>query len=325
MPRLGQIRKVTRAAFPHSMACGKVRPAKSKARDRAAYQEAITIATFFNQATLSYSGGQTNSNITVGELVENVTVTKTPVSADYAAGDDVAYAVSIVNAGTSDLTGVTVEDDLGGYDFAGATVYPLAYVGGSLLYYVDGILQAAPTVEAGPPLMISGIEIPAGSNALLIYEAGVTEFAPLGEGAQIENTVTVNGSCIADPILASAVLPAELEPMLTISKSISPDTVSGCGELTYTFVIQNTGGAEAAAEDAIVLSDTFDPILRQIEVTLDGVVLTAGTDYAYDETTGVFTTTAGRITVPAATYTRNADGSFTTTPGVAVLTVSGTL
>ena len=76
------------------------------------------------------------------------------------------YAVSIVNTGVTDLTDVTVEDDLGGYDFGGATVYPLAYVDGSVLYYVGGVLQTAPAVEAGPPLVFSGIEVPAGANAL---------------------------------------------------------------------------------------------------------------------------------------------------------------
>ena len=319
-----QNRKERARVFLHSMACGKVPPAITK-RDRAVCQETITIATFYNQATLSYSGGRVNSNTVTGELQENVTVTKTAVSADYAPGGDIAYVIGIVNAGVSDLTGVTVTDDLGGYDFNGTAVYPLAYTAGSLLYYVDGVLQAAPAVEAGPPLVISGIEIPAGSNALLIYEAAVTEYAPLGGGAQIENTVTVNGSCIADPILASAVIPAELAPALTISKSVSPDVVSGCGELTYTFVIQNTGSAEASAEDAVTVEDTFDPVLKAPVVTLDGAELTLGGDYEYDETTGFFRTVPGRVTVPAATFAQNSDGSWTATPGVTVLTVSGTL
>ena len=46
-------------------------------------------------------------------------------------------------------------------------------------------------------------------------------------------------------------------------------------------------------------------------------------NYTYDETTGAFATVAGQITVPAATFTQNADGSYTTNPGVTVLTVTG--
>ena len=35
------------------------------------------MATFTNQASLSYTGGTVTSNVTVGEILETVTVTKT--------------------------------------------------------------------------------------------------------------------------------------------------------------------------------------------------------------------------------------------------------
>lgn len=235
------------------------------------------------------------------------------------------YVVSIVNDGAADLTGVTVTDDLGGYDFEGTTVYPLAYAEGSLLYFADGVLQTAPAAEAGPPLAISGLEIPAGSNAVLVYEARVTEFAPLGEGAEISNTVTVEGGCIADPVVTAATLPYAQEPALSITKTVNTDSVAGCSELSYDFVIQNTGGAPADAEAAITVADTFLPVLHDIVVTLQGETLTAGTDYTYDETAGLFQTAAGVVTVAAATFGQNDDGSWMTTPGVTVLTVSGTV
>jgi len=61
-------------------------------------------------------------------------------------------------------------------------------------------------------------------------------------------------------------------------------------------------------------------------VTFNGTTLTEGTDYNYNETTGLFTTVPGRVTVPAATYTRNPDtGEFVLTPGIATLVVTGTI
>lgn len=48
-------------------------------------------------------------------------------------------------------------------------------------------------------------------------------------------------------------------------------------------------------------------------------------NYTYNDATGEFATTAGFITVPAATYTQNEDGSFTITPGTAKITVTGTI
>lgn len=299
-------------------------PATSCKRDRAENLEVFTIATFTNQATLSYSGGITNSNIVTGEITDVLSAAKTPVSLSYAPGENVTYAVSLVNGGDAAISGVTVTDDLGSFAVGEETVYPLEYNAGSLLYFQDGVLQADPAVTAGPPLAVSGIDIPAGGSVLLLYEARVTEYAPLDAGSEITNTAVVSGPC-AD-INATAVLPVESsEPELTISKSVSPAVVAGCSELTYTFVIQNSGRAEAAAADAVVVTDTFVPVLSGLTVELDDTEIAAGTDYTYDETSGAFATAAGRITVPAATYAQNPDGTWVVTPGVTVLTVRGTV
>ena len=89
--------------------------------------------------------------------------------------------------------------------------------------------------------------------------------------------------------------------------------------------IQNTGNAPADATDNLVITDTFNPILSNITVTVNGVVLPT-TAYTYNETTGVFTTNPGAITVPAATYTQNpVTGEYVITPGVTTVTVTGTV
>ena len=76
----------------------------------------------------------------------------------------------------------------------------------------------------------------------------------------------------------------------------------------------------------MALSDLFDPILTGVTVSLDGTTWTEGTQYNYSETTGQFNTVPGQITVPAATYTQDAaTGVWSVTPGVATLTVSGTV
>ena len=283
------------------------------------------MATFTNFATLSYSGGTTNSNTVTGELLETLTVTKTAVTDDYTARDNIAYVITLINSGTVPLTNLTLTDDLGAYTFVEAPVYPLSYAEGSLRYYVNGILQPAPTVTAGPPLIISGISVPAGGNVTLAYETNVTAYAPLAAGDSITNTVAVTGGGLANPVTAEETVIAETRADLTVSKSVCPAVIAENGQLTYTFVIENTGNTPASAADNVILSDTFDPILDPITVTLNGTVLTEGVDYSYDPTTGVFTTLPGRITVPAATYTQNTDGTQTVTPGTAVLTVTGTV
>ena len=283
------------------------------------------MAVFTNFATLSYNGVTRNSNAVTGEIMETIAVEKTAVSTEYSAGDTLSYAVSLVNSGPTDVTGLTVTDDLGAYELDGATLYPLSYVDGTARLIVNGELQAAPTVTAGPPLAFSGIDIPADGSAVLIYEADVTGFAPLAPDSTITNTVTVTGGGVSVPLTASATVGTMDSADLSISKALSPVVVPSNGEITYTFEITNTGNTEAGTADSVVVSDDFDPILSNIVVSFNGTVWTRGVQYSYDEATGAFVTLPGQITVPAASYTQNADGTWTVEPGTATFTVSGTI
>lgn len=283
------------------------------------------MARFTNYATLSYSGGTTESNTVTGELLEALTVEKTAVKGTYTARGTVTYVLSLVSGGSAPLTGLTVTDDLGGYAFGGGTVYPLAYTEGSLRCYVNGVLQTAPTVTAGPPLVISGINVPAGGSVLLIYEASVTGYAPLGTEATVTNRAVITGGGLAAPLTAEETVAMAPRAELTVSKGVCPATVTENSRLTYTFVIENTGSLAAEAADQVVLSDIFSPRLSALTVSLNGVAWTEGTQYSYDPATGVFETKAGQITVPAASYTQNEDGTWAATPGSATLVITGTV
>ncbi len=283
------------------------------------------MATFYNQAVLSYNGNTTTSNITTGELLEVLSATKTAVVGEYTANDAVTYVISIINSGATAFTGLTITDNLGAYEFGTITLIPLTYSEGSVMYYENGVLRPTPTVTATNPFTITGINVPAGGNAIIIYEARVNGTAPLDVTGTITNTAVISGNGIT-PVTVEETINADIAPTLTISKAISPSTVTENGRITYTFVIQNSGNAEATATDNVVVTDTFNPILSDITVTFDGAAWTEGVHYTYDETTGVFATIAGQITVPAATYTQDpATGNRITTPGVSVLTVSGTI
>ena len=63
------------------------------------------MATFTNQATLTYNGQTTTSNVTVGELTETLTAAKTAVVPTYGTDGRVTYILSLVNSGTAPLTG----------------------------------------------------------------------------------------------------------------------------------------------------------------------------------------------------------------------------
>lgn len=283
------------------------------------------MAQFTNQAQLAYGNSVTNSNIAVGEILEVLSAAKTAVRSSYAQNDTVTYIVSVVNSGTLPFSGVVLTDDLGAYTFGTASLTPLTYVADTARYYVNGVLQTTPAVTAGPPLVISGITIPAGGNATIIYEAETNQYAPLALGSVITNTAVLSGTGVT-PVTVSAEVSIESEPLLSITKSVSPVPVSENGTLTYTFVIQNNGNEAADAADAAVITDVFDPLLSNLTVTFNGTVWTEGVHYNYDETTGTFTTVAGQVTVPAATFTQDtATGIWLTTPGVSTLVISGTV
>lgn len=284
------------------------------------------MAIFSNQATLTYNGNTTNSNIAYGEILDVLVATKTAVEDTYTPGQIVTYVVTLRNTGSGALTGLTVTDDLGGYDFNGTTVYPLTYVSGSAALFTNGSPQAAPAVVAGPPLVFSGITVPAGGDAVLVYQTRVNAYADPAAGGSIVNRVTVTGDGLSAPITATETVTAGTEPALTISKAITPAQVVDNDRVTYTFVIQNSGNLPVVATDDAVINDTFDPILTALAVTFDGTAWTQGTQYNYNEATGIFTTVPGQILVPAATYTQDpVTGAYTATPGIATLVVTGTI
>lgn len=281
--------------------------------------------TFTNQATLTVNGTSVQSNIAVGLIEGILSVSKQSVTEEYGAGDTLTYVVSIVNDSDTSAEDLTVSDDLGAYDFCRGTRQPLDYVEGSVLYYRNGELQPDPAVSTDDGLTFTGITVPANGNVTIIYQATVNAFAPLEAGSEITNTVTVTGDDVCG-VEAEETVTVDSEPLLSIVKSVAPIPVAENGELTYTFQLQNSGNTAISPEDNAVITDTFDPLLSDIRVALNGVALTAGTDYTYNETTGAFATVAGVISIPAAAFTQDPiTGEWSMTPGSATLTVTGTV
>ena len=284
------------------------------------------MAFFSNQATLTYNGNSTNSNIAYGEILDVLVATKTSVEGSYSPGQLVTYVVTLRNTGNASLNGLLVTDNLGAYDFNGTTVYPLTYEDGSVALFSNGVPQAAPTVTAGPPLVFSDITVPAGGDVVIVYQAQANDYASPAVDGTIVNTVTVTGDGLSAPITATETVNADVGPMLAISKSITPAQVVDNDRVTYTFVIQNSGNEAVVATDDAAITDTFDPILTALTVTFNGTAWTQGVQYNYNEATGLFATVPGQILVPAATYAQDpVTGVYTATPGIATLVVTGTI
>ena len=285
----------------------------------------VIMATFTNQATLRYNGNIVNSNITTGELIEVLAATKTAVINTYSQGSEITYVIQIVNSGAIAFTGLSITDNLGEYPFGAGTLVPLDYVDGSVRYYINGVLQAAPAVAAGPPLVISGLNVPANGVTTVIYVASANQYAPLDLESVVTNTAIISGGGVTEITVTETVTP-EGGANLTIAKSICPTTITENGQITYTFVIQNTGNTPAIVADNVAITDTFNPILTGLTVTFNDVLWTEGVNYTYSEATGEFATIPGQITIPAAVYAQDSvTGEWIVEPGVGVLTVTGTV
>ena len=278
------------------------------------------MAIFYNQATLIHNGQITNSNTTSADIQNALAITKTAIIGEYSENGNLAYILTVTNNRLTPVTNATLTDDLGAYVYGAGSLTPLEYVTDSLLYFVDGApsLGASASV-VGNILEISGINVPAGFNAQLIYTVQTNEFAPLEIGSQITNTAALG------ELTATETVSVKEESRLTITKCVNPDSVSATGELTYTFILQNTGNAPAVATDDVRIVDTFDPALNITDVIFNADVWVEDTNYTYDQLSGEFATLAGQITVPAATFARSETGAIITTPGVSILTVRGTV
>ncbi len=282
------------------------------------------MALFTNQAQLTFGDTVVNSNIAVGEILDALTADKNSTLENYSLGDTLTYVISATNSSTNPITNLTVTDNLGAYTPGGSAVYPLDYVTGSALLFINGELVAAPTESAGPPLVFSGITLPAGASMILIYNATVNQNAPLVSGSEITNTAVITGTCI-DATEVSETVTVLDTPNVTITKSIDPTPVSQGDRVTYRFLIQNYGNTAIVATDNAVISDTFSPILTNLAVEFNGTDWTEGTEYSYNEATGLFTSAESEITVPAATYTQAPNGTVTVIPGTALLEITGNI
>lgn len=225
---------------------------------------------------------------------------------------------------------MTVTDNLGAYSFTTdtpetITLYPLTYIPNSMQLLINGTLQPAPTVTAADGITITGISIPSGGNAAFIYQADINDYAPLAATGNVINTVRVTGAQLAAPLTATHTISTDTVPNLSIVKGICPAQIAENGRITYTFSIQNYGNTATTDDDLVQIRDTFTPILSDISVTYNGTVLPTS-NYSYDQVTGVFSTNAGVINIPAATYVQSqTTGAYTLTPGTATVTVTGNI
>ena len=287
------------------------------------------MATIENFATVSYtSGGVTEtkvSNLAEIGLDSAISFTKTTLGETYGEDEVVTYILSMTNTSTAPITNVSVTDDLGTFVFGTLELTPLTYAPPALLLIDGQDVSAQLTVDTATAgsLVFSFPTLPAGATANIVYRAAVNEYAPLDVDAGITNTATLTSDSDCADGTASATITAVSAANVSVFKQMSPNPVI-CGDtVTYTIRIYNYGNI--AAEN-VVLTDTFNPAPTNITVSRDGTLLPAN-EYSYvDGTLTVPAGTTTAVSVPAATFARDATtGIVTVTPGMVEYTITGTI
>lgn len=282
------------------------------------------MAVITNQANLTYTYGATTvsavSNIAETEWNASLAAEKRALESAYREGSTLTYLISLKNSGAAPVEDLVITDDLGAYTPAGAAapVTPLTFSGHATLY-VNGTFSEELTPETVPEgVRFTVPEIPAGADALLIYQATVNGFAPLTAESEIVNTASVGET---EPLTVSATVPVEAYADVSIEKEMSPNPLTDGAPMTVTFTIENRGNTEATD---LVLTDDFPLTLTDPSVTVNGAPVTDFT-FAGNLFTLPAEGSATTLSVPAAAFSQDETGAVTVAPGVLTIVLTGTV
>ena len=285
-----------------------------------------------NQAALSYEYGTlkntVNSNIATAVLQDPINTDKTSLENTYYLDDDISYILSTVNNSQSEITNITVTDNLGTYTVADTQeVTPLNYIGPANMYLNGEFSSTITPVITDNSITFTIDSLPANSNIVIIYKAKINNEAPLELNSTITNTASWSIDGIKSGITQSNTITVQETPDIKILKTMSPNPIVNGQEMTYNFTIENYGNVAATN---LTLSDTFNPAPETIQVYYNDT-LVSPLNYTYSNGTltipaSTSSTSSFSIEIGPATFTQDqTTGTVTVTPAVSTITVVGAI
>lgn len=258
-------------------------------------------------ATYDYGTSQTGSaisNVASANLLETYSITgvKGALSGTFRPGENETYYIQVTNNGTSSLYDVTVSDDLGG------ATNPLTYVSGTGYFVINEVFTALTPTSLNPLVFTLPEPLVSGQTATILYVARVADSVSQ-EQTEIINTASISareGSATGDIITVdpspTATLTQEDYASVSLTKSVSTDTITAGVPFSYTIMLENSGNLPASG---LVITDTLPEgfvINSIISTSSEGTVVYDTTDYSVDAQTNTLTlpTSADKeIIVPA--------------------------
>jgi uncharacterized repeat protein (TIGR01451 family) len=244
-----------------------------------------------NTAAVS-GGGQTNtsndsaSDPTTVVSSSDLSLSKTVNNPNPIQGQNVTFTITLTNSGPSNATNVVVADALpAGLAFVSATPSAGTYTSGTGAWSVASLASGASAT----------LQLVARVNST----GTITNTAEVNASDQPDPDSTPGNNNPAEDDRASASIGAAAPPNITLTKSVTPSGTQVPGtQITYTVVLQNTGGSPASA---FVLTDPNPATTLKIN------------DYT-DFKVGSVTNTLGSLTSVTVAYSSDNGATWTYTP-----------
>ena len=267
------------------------------------------MTTISNQGTITYSytGAKdtqsSSSNVANINLADeySIEVVKHALHSTYTPGENVTYQIAITNAGTGNLYGITLTDDLGGSS-------ELVYMTETATLIFDGEQSAITPTTTDPLVFTLPSMMRSGETAFITYVATVRD--NIGDISSITNTATAtahSGSPTGTTVTntSTETITEALYASVNIEKSVSDADIIIGQTYSYIFDLTNSGNLDATN---VVLTDNLpeDFVVSSITSTTGSTTTTwDSADYTIDPSTNTLTlpnsSSTNTITVPAST------------------------
>nr|WP_141504994.1 DUF11 domain-containing protein [Paenibacillus luteus] len=176
-----------------------------------------------------FSGSLASNTITIPVRLPSVMAVKSASLADIAVGETLTYTLIVTNSGIAAVTNVSVTDPIP----SGAQ-----FVAGSVV--VAGTSQPA----ANPASGISIGTISPGSSVTITF--GINAVAVPSSGTFINQaSVSYSSGVFSGLSLSGSVTTPVFQPIIRVVKTGSPSNATVGGNITYSFIVSNTGNITA--------------------------------------------------------------------------------
>lgn len=264
-----------------------------------------------NVASATYGYGRdgqdsATSNVAVANLLDQFSVvgSKNIQNPNFRPGEILSYYITATNTGTDSLFNLTFSDDLGG------TGTPLSFIDGSAYLSYNGVISPIIPTSVNPLTFSIPNAFGPGDIVSVDFLVRVSPSIPT-DVVDIVNTstITANEGSSTGPLFTLTPSPTATVSRaeyaeITITKSVSTETITEGVPFSYTLELENSGNLPATG---VVITDVLPNgfTINSITSTTNGVTTTfSNTDYTYDTTTNTLTLPTNpdvEITVPATT------------------------